>query len=70
MEGKIGKRRSLPPVVRSFVPTRLSPDLLASAYARLFGRDQGADPAPGDLKEAKPLFVPLEYEALTTGGRS
>jgi hypothetical protein len=70
MEGKRSSRRPVPPVVRSFAPTRLTAELLASVYERLLA----ASPANGSTGAGstghRVSDVCLdEDDALSTGGR-
>jgi hypothetical protein len=74
MEGPA--RRSVPPVQRSFVSSRLAEDLLSSVYERLLGterprvplleRSRSDDACDGGNKNAEQETP----EALATGGRS
>lgn len=65
MEGL--SRRSVPPVVRSFVPSRLAEDLWSGVYERLLEGSRPGEASNGGDDE------PTEHdalEALATGGRS
>jgi hypothetical protein len=74
MEGL--SRQSVPPVVRSFVPSRLAEDLLSGVYEALLatGRlreklpEQGRSGDAGDCGDEKTEQEALE--TLATGGRS
>jgi hypothetical protein len=69
-------RRSAPPVVRSFVPSRLAEDLLYGVYERLLetGRRQEKSPErgrSGDAGDCEDEYTEQEaLETLATGGRS
>jgi hypothetical protein len=69
-------RQSVPPVVRSFVPSRLAEDLLSSVYERLLGTGKRQETFPercqsgggGDCEDENAEQEALE--TLATGGRS
>jgi hypothetical protein len=69
-------RQSAPPVVRSFVPSRLAEDLLSGVYERLLetGRPQEKLPnrgRSGDAGDCGDENTEQEaLETLATGGRS
>jgi len=67
MEGKISKRRKLP-LLRSFVPTRLSPEVLAGAYEWVLQAGDGCTGAERK-KLAGPEASEDELETISTGGR-
>jgi hypothetical protein len=73
MEGSA--RRSVPPVQRSFVSSRLAEDLLSSVYERLLGTERQRMPLPersqfDNACDGDENTEPESLEALATGGRS
>jgi hypothetical protein len=74
MEGSA--RRSVPPVERSFVSSRLAEELLSSVYERLLGPERQRVPLPersrsDDACDGWNKNTEQEtLEALATGGRS
>jgi hypothetical protein len=74
MEGWSG--RSAPPLVRSFVPSRLAEDLMAGVYERLLGTRRQRDPLP-ETDRSRKVGVGLKEsmeqespEVVAIGGRS
>lgn len=64
-------RRSVPPVERSFVSSRLAEDLLASVYERLLGTAGGRKKVSGQARDDGDQSTEQEaLETLATGGRS
>ena len=69
-------RRSLPPTVRSFAPSRLAEDLMSSVYERLLATKRWRDPLPETSGRdevcvaSAEVRVPVVLEAIATGGRS
>jgi len=69
-------RRSVPPVQRSFVSSRLAEDLLSSVYERLLGTERRPKALlernrAGDAGDGRSEQVEQEaLEILATGGRS
>ena len=68
-------RRSLPPTVRSFAPSRLAEDLMSSVYERLLATKTWQDPLPetvgvGQECVGMDASMPVVLETLATGGRS
>jgi len=68
MEGKIGKRPKLPLLLRCFVPTRLSSEVLAGAYERLLELGDGGAGAEREKLDS-PAASGGEPETISTGGR-
>lgn len=70
MQGKT-RQRHLPPLIRTFAPTRLTEDLLAGVYERLLGAGHHSGPAPAESPPSDPQANCLaEEQAVTTGGQS
>jgi hypothetical protein len=72
MEGSSLPRCRMPRVVRSFVPTRLTDELLAEVYERLLAVAVGdAAGCPSQAPEAARQPLPCgRGQLLTTGGRT
>jgi hypothetical protein len=69
MEGTLRSRHRTPQVLRSYAPTRLQDDLLATVYERLLIASSAVDSGHDRTRESQGGWVSTEQgELVATGG--